>query len=451
MSLTRELPTGLVDQLRQAPIHAVLIDLTQAAKDSKMIATPEFKKLVAYLLELADGRDRREPWTTRAGSALPVPKLRIAIEKCFGVYADLHWFRLNKTTNHSGQPLHGLFERMAASLWRVKEEDFAALLTALIGPSPDTAVLRLLHARGGRIKGMGVEVFSRLVYAYRRDLYFVLPKPWAETSGCLKYVGDDLRRYCGLCRNLRAVCDKLELPKDIRGSALQSLLLRKRPPAEVLEVLHEAIGPSLARFSALEPADGYRAKGTTEDPDSLPFDFAADAIRRRRGRRELRDQLLRRYGDKCTFSGACPRDLLEVAYLVPFPGGDVHAPENAMLLRTDLHTLWDLNLVGIDPSTMQISLAPRLSGTPYERLGGRPLTSRTDGAHLNREALTERWRMFASVHVTSGRDAVARPARKPEVREPSPEVTVELPERGRLAEPRPAGGRLATDSVEQAG
>jgi hypothetical protein len=446
MSLTRELPTGLLDQLRQAPIHSILVDLTTAAKDSKMIATPEFKKLVAYLLELADGRDRREPWTTRAGSALPVPKLRITLEKCFGVYADLHWFRLNKTTNHSGQPLHGLFERMAASLWRVKEADFAALLTALLGSSPDTAVLRLLHARGGRIKGMGLEVFSRLAYAYRRDLYFVLPKPWAETSGCLKYVGDDLRRYCGLCRNLRAVCDKLDVPADVRGSALQAMLLRKRPPAELLEALHEAIGPSLARFSALEPADAYKAQGTSEDPDSLPFDFAGDAIRRRRGRRELRDQLLRRYGDKCTFSGGCPRDLLEVAYLVPFPGGDVHAPENTLVLRTDLHTLWDLNLLGIDPSTMRISVAPRLGGTPYERLDGRALTSRADGSHLSREALAERWRMFASVHVTSGHEAVARSERKPEVPAATDVPTVELPERGRLAE-QP---RIAAEILERA-
>jgi hypothetical protein len=385
---------------------------------------------------LEDDRDARVPG---------VPKLRVAIEKCFGVYADLHWFKLNRTTNQSGQPLLGLFERMAASLARVSEKDLAELLTALLSASPDAAVLRMLSARGGRIRGMGLELFSRIAYAYRRDLFFVLPKPWAESSGCLGFVGDDLRRYCGLCRNLRAVCDRLEIPTDVRGSVLLSLLERKRPPAALLEALHGAIGPALAKFSGLEPLDAFEVKGDVKE-DDLPTEFAAAAIRMRRGRRELRDQLLRRYGDKCAFSGGCPQDLLEVAYLVPYPTGDVHAPENAILLRSDLHTLWDLNLLGVDPSTLRVALAPNLSGSPYEKLAGRALTSRADGSHLSREGLAERWQRFSSAHAAPKPERAVAARVREDVSVPREDAS--LPhDRDRLADAKPAlPSRIETDA-----
>jgi hypothetical protein len=390
--------SSITDQLRKNPVHAVLVEFSQAAREGKILATGEFKKLVAYLLEQADGRDRREPWTSRPGVARPVPKLRVAVEKCFGAYADLHWFRLNKTVNASGQPLVGLFPRMAASLWRMADRDFAALVTSLLSSAPDAMLLRYLNERGGKVRGIGAEAFSRLAFAYRRDLFFVFPRPWGDTSGCLNYIGDDLRRYCGLCRNLRALCDELGLPADLRGSIIDYLLRQKKPPVALLETLQKAIGPTLAKYSALEPAAAYEVRGGADDEASLPMEFAANAIRARRGKRELRDALLRTFGDRCAITGACPKDLLEVAYVLPYPTGDVHAPGNALLMRADVHTLWDLNLIGIDPKTGRIHVARQLGGSGYEKLGGRRLPARLEKPSVTDNALSERWRMFIAAH-----------------------------------------------------
>jgi hypothetical protein len=390
--------SSITDQLRKAPVHAVLVEFSQAAKEGKILATGEFKKLVAYLLEQADGRDRREPWTSRPGVARPVPKLRVAVEKCFGGYADLHWFRLNKTVNASGQPLTGLFPRMAASLWRMTDREFAALVTALLSSAPDAMLLRYLNERGGKVRGIGAEAFSRLAFAYRRDLFFVFPRPWGDTSGCLNYIGDDLRRYCGLCRNLRALCDELGLPADIRGSIIDYLLRQKKPPVALLETLQKAIGPTLAKYSALEPTAAYDVKGGVDDEASLPMEFAANAIRARRGKRELRDALLRMFGDRCALTGNCPKDLLEVAYVLPYPTGDVHAPGNALLMRADVHTLWDLNLIGINPGTGRVHVATKLAASGYEKLGGRKLPAGLDKSRVSANALSERWRMFTAAH-----------------------------------------------------
>ena len=401
---TIHLSSAQVEQIRQAPIFPVLGELTKAAREAKILALPEYKKLIAYLLEQADSRDRREPWTQRSGVARPVPKLRISLEKTFGVYADLHWFTLNKITNNSGQPLVGLFQRMAASLSRVKEEDFAQVMAALSSTNPDAALLRLLQHQQGRVKGFGVELFSRLAFALRRDLYFVLPKPWADTSGTMEYLGEDLRKYIGFCRNLRNVCDEVGMDEEIRASLLLDLLDRPKPPADLLETLHRAMGHTLARFTGLKADAAYSPKRPEEDDSTMPQEFAMAAIRARRGLKQLRDQLCKLYQNRCAISGSPVLDLLEVAYLVPYPTGNVHEPANAILIRTDIHTLLDCNLIGIEPKTKTVVIAPPLKGTSYAQLHGRPVAVRKDQSTVDQDILEERWRLFMLAHPAAGRD-----------------------------------------------
>jgi hypothetical protein len=160
------------------------------------------------------------------------------------------------------------------------------------------------------------------------------------------------------------------------------------------DALHRAIGPTLARFKILDPEEGYVPRARTDDQASMPLEFAANAIRMRRGDHRLRGQLIEAYGGRCAMTGTCPADLLEVAYIVPFPSGDVHTPGNAILLRTDVHTLWDLGLIGVDPETLAVEVAPRLAGTVYENLAGRRLGPREDQARLDRAGLRERWEAF---------------------------------------------------------
>lgn len=429
----------LADQLRAVPTHTALTELCEAARDARLLAHPDFKKLVAYILEYADGRDRREPWTTRpTDAARPVPRLRLQMEACFGVYADLHWFKLNKTANRSGQPLRGLFPRMAASLARISPEDFAELIRALISPTPDAALIKFLQQHDNKVPGMGVEVFSRLAFAFRRDLYFAIPRAWGERSGCLDWIGGDLRKYCGLCRNLRGVCDELGFPEEIRGSLLFELLSAEQTPARLAESLHRAIGPSIARFSTIAADDGFTPERDSDARDTLPADFAADAIRARRGRTGLRQRLLKSYGERCALTGPCVRELLEVAYFVPFPeGGEVHEPENAVLMRSDLHTLWDLNLIGVQPGTLRVAIAPRLADTVYRQLVGREVLSRIDGSGLVDSAVEERWSMFTSAHPDWER--VEAPER-PSSAGASASASMSLPETGVSLRPRSTVG-----------
>ena len=91
---------------------------------------------------------------------------------------------------------------------------------------------------------------------------------------------------------------------------------------------------------------------TTEDPTeegSYTPSFSDNrarvlrAIKERRGQASFRKKLIRRYGGKCVVSACDLRDVLEAAHIWPYRGTNDNHPSNGLLLRADLHTLFDLS------------------------------------------------------------------------------------------------------------
>jgi hypothetical protein len=53
-------------------------------------------------------------------------------------------------------------------------------------------------------------------------------------------------------------------------------------------------------------------------------------------------------------------------------GGHKQLSIGGLLLRTDLHTLFDLDLVGIHPKTLFVSVHPKVRAVGYAELEGVP-------------------------------------------------------------------------------
>jgi hypothetical protein len=114
------------------------------------------------------------------------------------------------------------------------------------------------------------------------------------------------------------------------------------------------------------------------------------AIIRRQGQPAFRRQLLRSYGGQCAISGCNVAAALDAAHIVPYKGPDTNNLANGLLLRTDLHTLFDLGLVAVDTETMSVLIAPSLVGTYYQQYSGKRLSLPSDpGSHPSREALDQ--------------------------------------------------------------
>lgn len=96
------------------------------------------------------------------------------------------------------------------------------------------------------------------------------------------------------------------------------------------------------------------------------------SIVRRRGQAAFRKKLLEAYGE-CAITGCDQVEVLEAAHIHPYMGQQTHSVSNGLLLRADLHTLFDLYLIAIEPGTRLIRLAPALRQSDYAQYEGMPL------------------------------------------------------------------------------
>jgi len=116
------------------------------------------------------------------------------------------------------------------------------------------------------------------------------------------------------------------------------------------------------------------------------------SIVQRQGQQEFRMALMSAYESKCAMTGCEVVDVLEAAHIHRYLGEETNVVSNGLLLRADVHTLFDLKLVGVDVSTMRICVAPRLEGSSYWELTGRPLAAATNKKHAVDRRQLERHR-----------------------------------------------------------
>jgi hypothetical protein len=135
-------------------------------------------------------------------------------------------------------------------------------------------------------------------------------------------------------------------------------------------------------------------------PDLTPDGFderqrITRAISLRRGQPEFRNSLMERYARRCVMSGCGVIGVLEAAHIRPYRGSRDNHPANGLLLRSDLHTLFDLNRIAIEPDSLTIAVHPDLLESEYGALNGKALVV-TAKAVPDKQALLLRWKEFTS-------------------------------------------------------
>ena len=124
----------------------------------------------------------------------------------------------------------------------------------------------------------------------------------------------------------------------------------------------------------------------------------ATSIVRRRGQPQFREQLLEAYGRRCAVTGCKVAEILEAAHIVPYNGDDTNLLSNGLLLRTDIHCLFDLGLIAIHPDSLTVLVASSLRGTEYEKYDGEPIRlPRVMAEHPNRASLRRHVLEFAAM------------------------------------------------------
>lgn len=92
--------------------------------------------------------------------------------------------------------------------------------------------------------------------------------------------------------------------------------------------------------------NGLPGPDLRQAPAVDPYTYAQ--IRARRGQGRFRASLFSAPYPRCAISGVGYPLLLEAAHIVPFSESLDHSPANGLILRADLHTLFDLHEITID-------------------------------------------------------------------------------------------------------
>lgn len=100
--------------------------------------------------------------------------------------------------------------------------------------------------------------------------------------------------------------------------------------------------------------------------ESTAIDSSAKAIASRIGQAQFREALFENYGRKCMITGEEIDTVIEAAHIRPYSKDHNFDVENGLLLRSDLHTLFDLGLLVINPDTFDVVFDDSVKKTPYD-------------------------------------------------------------------------------------
>ncbi|MGY1722730.1 HNH endonuclease [Blastococcus sp. SYSU DS0533] len=169
---------------------------------------------------------------------------------------------------------------------------------------------------------------------------------------------------------LRALCESPRAQNSLRR-------LRQR---EFLDVLDRVV--PAARDLLQHPALDHR--------DGVPGGHRRAIARVRIGQARFRARLLHEQGEICAFSGPMPAAALDAAHLYSYALAGVHDAGGGLLLRRDLHRLFDLGDIAVDPATRRVDVRRALRRFPeYGRLHDQNVKVQLTGQQMS--WIAEHW------------------------------------------------------------
>lgn len=124
----------------------------------------------------------------------------------------------------------------------------------------------------------------------------------------------------------------------------------------------------------------------TSEEDARKQTLRSIAVRQ--GQAMFRANLLRAYQGRCAVTGFNVPFVLEAAHIRPYQGPKTNVVPNGLLLRADIHTLFDLGLLAVHEDGFRVELSPAIQGSPYDSIHGQILNlPASEDEYPNREAL----------------------------------------------------------------
>ncbi|MFE6970942.1 HNH endonuclease [Isoptericola sp. NPDC057653] len=195
------------------------------------------------------------------------------------------------------------------------------------------------------------------------------PTPVAELADVTVYRA----RYDAAWTSLEGVLGAAELPaltdRPKSFNAIRELDWRRFSAALIGKDAERAVGRLAHRSPDLwwRPDTDVRVDFTHGHRHTL--------VRVRRGQAAFREHLLASQGETCAFTGGAPARVLEAGHLYSYARLGEHHQHGGLMLRRDIHRLFDDGMLAVDPDLLRVDVAADLERYPqYARLHGTTLS-----------------------------------------------------------------------------
>ncbi|MCC9602888.1 HNH endonuclease [Stieleria sp. JC731] len=240
-----------------------------------------------------------------------------------------------------------------------------------------------------------VSDLDKFEYERKQDLRDRLIERFGEDPATDPYYADKAEK--GYCIAFKVTpLQKVELPKPDGFKFPQGGWLRGNDEAakewlSLVANLDGLFSDEIQTVSSNLAAEGYFDPTDATDERQRRL----REIVQRRGQPQFRKELLKAYGERCAVTGCDVVQALEAAHIRPFLGDQSNHVTNGVLLRADIHTLFDLQMIGVEPGTLKVKISDSLVGSSFEELNGRALSVPSNEALRPSEAAIEaRWKIF---------------------------------------------------------
>jgi len=140
-------------------------------------------------------------------------------------------------------------------------------------------------------------------------------------------------------------------------------------------------------------AESYIVPQVSASPE-VPLKTRYAEVAVRQGQPKLREKLLYLYEGRCAITGIDIKSVLHACHIKPYYQTKICLAEDAILLRSDLHDLFDSDCLAIHPETLEIHIRRNILCDDYRKLNGMKVRPRRDGGSILPAGLLTRWEAF---------------------------------------------------------
>ena len=161
----------------------------------------------------------------------------------------------------------------------------------------------------------------------------------------------------------------MDLSGELDGDILRGLCLKPKSQHSIREINYTLF------LDALPPRiKGPAKKLLPTDSTPIPSGHTPRVTKTRNGQTKFRESLLKMHGENCALSGPAPSHVLDACHLYSYADVGKRYPDGGLLIRKDLHKLFDWGLILVNPKSLNIFVDESLSEYPvYHSLHGNKL------------------------------------------------------------------------------